>query len=105
MGLFKKLFGGERQPADEGIYLYVKLDRSDEIVRIRLEPRYELVPDDESGGYITRKSIVGPRSYRRAEAVFQFSPTRQLASWDIRGGTMSTGEEWQSQQQTDHPDG
>lgn len=104
MGLFdslKKAFGGGREPSDEGLYFYVQPDRTDEIVRLRLEPKYDLNPDYDAGGYVSRKEIVSPRTFKRASAVFRFDQNRKLVEWDITGGVLVTEEEWQAQQTPD----
>ena len=105
IGIFnrlKNLFGGEgRQEPDTGIYLYVQLDRTGEVVQLRLTPEHELVPDYEHGGYFTRKTIVGPRRFERAEATFTFDDNRQLTGADISGGTLvdrAAWETWQAQE-------
>jgi len=103
MGFWEKLkrflIGGRGRgtPADRGIYLYVRLDRGGEVVRLRLDPRYELVPDD-AGGYVTRKTVVGPRTYQRAEATFHFDSRYRLSSSDISGGALVDEATWQAQQ-------
>jgi hypothetical protein len=91
----KDLFSGGS--GDEGIYVYVKLNRSDEVVELRLTPQHELVPDYEQGGYISRKTIVGPNSYARAEATFRFDDNRTLVSAQIDGGELSTAEAYRAQ--------
>lgn len=95
MGFFDKLKevftgGGGGSSADSGIYLYIRLNRTGEIVRLRLDPQYELVPDydQEGGSYRTHKSVVGPRTFDRAEAVFYFDATRRLKNADIEGGVL-----------------
>lgn len=104
MGFFdrlKGLFSGQPdEPRDDGIYLYVRLERSGEVVRLRLSPRHELVPDYEGGGFSSRKLIVGPQSLSRADATFRFDEGRNLVSWEIEGGELVTEEEWLAQQQT-----
>lgn len=98
--MFKKLAeifgGGERQPADDGIYIHVKLHNKGEIVRLRLTPQAELVPA-EDGGYKSHKSIVGPLTYERAEAVFHFDSRQNLVSANITGGELSTEEAYMEQ--------
>lgn len=98
MGFFdrlKNLFGGEgQQGQDSGIYLYVKLNRTGEVVQLRLTPEHELVPDYEHGGYYTRKTIVGPRRFERAEATFTFDDSRQLTGADISGGELVDEAAW-----------
>jgi hypothetical protein len=100
VGFLKNLFGGgERQErADSGVYVYVRLDRSGEIVQLRLNPEHEFVPDDAQGGYKTHKTIVGPRSFARAEAIFQFDEGRNLLGADIDGGELADESAWQAQQ-------
>jgi hypothetical protein len=103
MGFLDKLkgmfSGGDSGPADNGIYLYVKLDRSGEIVRLRLDPQYELVPDyEDSSGYRTHKSVVGPRTFTRAEAVFRFNSSRRLEEAEIDGGSLVDAAEYEAQE-------
>jgi hypothetical protein len=104
-GRFKDAFsGGSRPPEDDGIYLYVRLNRGGEIVRLRLNPQHELVPNYDEGGYYTRKMIVGPRTFQRADATFQFNPQRELISWDITGGEIASEEDWQASLESDKGD-
>src|SRR5574341_1630331 len=101
MGIFDRLrelfTGSDREPSDEGIYTYIKLDGSGEVVRVRLSPGQELNPDYEAGGYITRKTIIGPRSFRRAEALFRFDESRRLIATEVEGGSVGTQQEWEAQ--------
>jgi hypothetical protein len=97
-GRFKDAFSGrERPPEDDGIYLYIRLERGGEVVRLRLSPQHELVPNYDEGGYYTRKTIVGPRTFQRAEATFQFNPQRELIAWEISGGDIASEEDWQAE--------
>lgn len=86
MGLLKKLFGARPDPSDGGIYLYVQCDRCEQIVRLRLEPEHELVPDE--GGYCCHKTVVDTRCYRRIPAVFHFGRDQRLSGADIDGGRL-----------------
>ncbi|MGF1503677.1 MAG: hypothetical protein GYB64_09260 [Chloroflexi bacterium] len=90
---FEKLFGGG-EPEDSGVYVYVKLHGADEIVRLRLEPKHELIPDDD--GFYSRKSIVGPDSFKRAQATFYFNRDYKLVRAKIEGGDLSTEDAWQA---------
>lgn len=95
----KGLFSGEGgEPGDEGIYLYVKLERSHEVVRLRINPRFELNPNYDRGGYISRKLVIGPRSYKRTDATFYFDENRRLVEWDIPNGELVSEEDWLAQQ-------
>ena len=92
----KNALSGPSDPGDKGIYLYIKLDRTGEVVRLRLTPEHELLPDYDEGGYYTHKSIVGPMTFSRAQAVFRFDQGKKLVSWDIDGGELVTAEDWES---------
>lgn len=96
----KNIFGGggDQRRGDDGVYVYVRLDRSDEVVQLRLNPQHEFIPDYDQGGYTTHKSVVGPRSFARAEAVFHFDEQRQLTGADIEGGQLADEAAWQTQQ-------
>lgn len=104
MGLLdslRKAFGGGRESCDEGLYFYIKPDDTDEIVRLRLESKYDLNQDYETGGYISRKEVVSPRTFKRASAVFHFNRSRELVNCDLTGGKLVTKEEWLAQQTPD----
>jgi hypothetical protein len=99
MGFLKKLFGGQGDSGqDHGVYVFIKLARSGEIVRLRIDPAHELNVDEDGGGYVSRKLIVGPRSYQRAEATFQFNESKHLVGAEIDGGEMTTEQEWNAQE-------
>ena len=103
MGFLDKLknafSGGGAEAPDEGLYLYIRLDPSGEVVRLRLNPAHELNIDFERGGFVSRKSIVGPRKFGRAEAAFRFDDNRRLSEWDISNGTLVSEEDWLAQEQ------
>jgi hypothetical protein len=77
-----------RHKGDEGLYFYVRLTRTGEVVEIRLIPRQELVPDYKSGGYFSRKVITGPRTLARADAVFRFDEKHRFSGAEINGGEL-----------------
>jgi hypothetical protein len=101
VGFLKNLFGGgdQKEHTDSGVYVYVRLDRSGEVVQLRLNPEHEFVPDDQ-GGYTTHKTIVGPRSFARAEAVLRFDEGRHLLGAEVDGGELADESAWQAQQST-----
>ena len=97
MGLFdgiKKLFSGDDDGGDKGIYIYVKLAQSGEIVRLRLQPGHDLNHDFESGGYTSHKTIIGPKSFDRADARFRFDRNYGLIDTEIHGGEVVDEAEW-----------
>jgi hypothetical protein len=104
MGFWKKLKqslagGGVGSKGDPGLYFYVKLERSGEIVELRLIPGQELVPDYNTGTYFTRKAIIGPRSFERAEATFHFDNQRRFDRAEISGGELTDEEAYRRQQE------
>ncbi|MFO8064403.1 MAG: hypothetical protein ACQETQ_04985 [Spirochaetota bacterium] len=78
-----------RKKGDEGLYLYVKITQTGEIVEIRLIPRQELVPDYKNGGFFTHKVITGPKTLGRADALFRFDEQKNFSSAEISGGEIS----------------
>ena len=99
MGFLKKLFGGFDSASDDGIYVYIRLRRRHEVVRLRLNPSADLNPDYESGQRISRKHIVGPRTYERAEAVLRFDDAYHLVDADIEGGELVDEAAWLAYQE------
>src|SRR5438046_2983190 len=96
MGFLKKLFGGgSAAPQDGGMYFYIKLNRTEEIVRLRLATDRELNPEDEGDGYVSHKLIVGPKSFKRSEATFYFDANRQYTNAEVEGGELTTEAAWQ----------
>ena len=77
-----------RHKGDEGLYFYVRLTQTGEVVEIRLIPRQELVPDYKNGGYFSRKVITGPRTLGRADAVFRFDEKHRFSGAEINGGEL-----------------
>ncbi len=98
MAFLKNLFSGsEKKPTDDGIYLYVQLDGSGEVVSLRLDPQHELNNDPNGHGYFSKKYIVGPISYKRAEAIFYFDGNKSLIDASIDGGSLSTKKAYDAQ--------
>lgn len=98
MGLLRRMLRIKDQKIDDGIYLYFKLDVSGEIVRIRLNPGSDLMVDYQTSDRFIRKTIIGPRSYRRAEAELTFNDRFKLVEWEIDGAELTTEEEYLAQQ-------
>jgi len=100
MGFLKKLFGGggDSGGQDGGIYAYIKLNRSGEIVRLRLTVGYEISRDDD-GVLFTRKLVMGSRTFEKAEATLYFDDQYRVTGADISGGELSDEAEWLAQQE------
>ena len=86
----KRLFGGgQGSGADkDGLYFYFRANRSGEVILVRLHRFNDLSRTDDGKGYYARKVIVGPESYERLEAEFNFDRSRKLQSCDVTGGEM-----------------
>ncbi len=97
MNFLKNLFGGGSSPKDKGIYVYVRLNRSGEIVRLRLQPGYDVSLGDGDNP-ISRKQVVGPRTFERAEATLLFDKNYRLVDAEIDGGELADEAAWNAQQ-------
>lgn len=99
MSFLKKLFGkrGSVASRDDGIYLYVKIRRGGEIVRVRVHKLNELSRNDE-GQLFVRKLVMGTRSFERVEAEFYFDDSYHLTRADLTGGEMVTEQDYLAQQ-------
>ena len=97
----KKLFGGTGGTGkDMGLYFYIRLDKSGEIVKIRLDPRHDLAPEYKEGTYFSNKAIIGPKSIERADATFYFDEKRSFDHADIQGGELTDEESYNAQQES-----
>ena len=104
MGILKKLKqslagSGSGRRGDPGIYFYIRLDRSGEVVKLRLIPGQDLVPNYSNDTYFSRKTIIGPQSLERAEATFHFNGQRRFELADISGGELTDEEAYRQQQE------
>lgn len=97
MSFLKKLFGKGGESRDDGIYLYVKIRRSGEIVRVRVHKLNELSRNDE-GQLFVRKLVMGTRSFERVEAEFYFDDSYRLTGAELTGGDMATEQDYLAQQ-------
>ncbi len=103
MNFLKKLFGGgestgSREAGDgSGMYLYVKLLRCGDIVRVRVDMNNELSQNDESDGYWVRK-LVSNGNYKctKGELTVYFDSNRRLTNSEIQGGQLVDKNEYDS---------
>lgn len=98
MGFIRKLFGGRQTSSNGGIYVYVRIHRTGEIVQLRLGVGYDISQRDE-GGYFAHKIVMGKSSFERADATFYFDRNYKLEGTDIQGGEISTEDEYLRQQE------
>lgn len=89
MSFLKKLFGGQSGHGDtDGIYLYIRSNRTGEVIRVRLHKYNDLTASDDFTSYHVNKTIIGEKSFDRIEAEFEFDKNRRLANSNITGGTL-----------------
>lgn len=107
MNILKKLFGGgdgSRISSDaSGMYLYFKLHRCGDIVRVRIDMNNELSQSDEGDGYWVRK-LVSNGNYKctTAEVTVYFDANRKMSNSDVQGGQLVTKDDydaWMAAQQ------
>ena len=103
MSFFKRIVsslvggGSASSGGDKGFFVYIRITRSGEVVRLRLRPGYDISQDDH-GQPFTRKLIVGQRSFDRCEAVIYFDKSYQVINSDLEGGEIVSQAEWDEQQ-------
>ena len=89
MDFIKRIFGGgdAMEGGDrDGLYYYIKADRTGEVIQVRLNRANDLSLTDGGDGYYARKLVVGQRSFDRIEAEFFFDRNRRFVSADVSGG-------------------
>lgn len=99
MSFFKKLVGaftGGAGSQDRGVYVYIKIRRSGEIVRVRIDPIND-VSADEDGQRFTRKLVMGSRSFEQVEATLYFDSNNRITSSDISGGELVSRQDYEAQ--------
>lgn len=108
MNFLKNLFGGGggKQADIEGrsMYLYVKPNRCDDVVRVRVDLNNDLSLNDEGSGYWVRK-MVSSSNYKctQVELNVYFDMGRRLQETETQGGQLVTRddyEQWVAAQQT-----
>lgn len=105
MGFFRNLFGGllggKSEPNDRGVYGYVKILRSGEIVPVRMLPGYDISEHDD-GQYFARKMVMGTYSFEQIEAVFYLDGKFRIINAEIsQGGQLSDEAAYLAQQNRD----
>lgn len=98
MGFLRRMFRFNEQKEDDGVYLFFRLDGSGEIVRVRLNANADMVRDYNSNERFVRKTIIGPRTFRRAEAELTFDERMDLIEWQIEGAELVSEGEYLAQQ-------
>lgn len=101
MDFLRRLFGGS-QPngADDGaIHLYVRCNRCQSPVHVRVDARNDLIADygddDNATGYTLHKEIMDSRCFRIMRAEITYDRGRREVERTIEGGTYITKEEYE----------
>lgn len=89
------LFGGQEENADV-IWLYVRCQRCGTVVRVRVDCRYDLNPDETGSGYTLVKEIMDDRCYQLMRAEIHLDENKRIDSSEISGGTFITEEEYEA---------
>lgn len=96
----KRAFGLGDEPRDNGLYYYVRCDRCQDRVKVRISPSSELQQEfDDTGvrGYAVRKVVIDQRCFRPIELRLRFDAARRETAREIEGGTLLTREAFEAQ--------
>lgn len=98
MNFFKRLFSGgvPRGSDNDGLYLYIKPDRCDEVIRLRVNLMNDLSFNDDSTGLLARKVVRGTKCFTPVELDLYFNLQRKMTEHTIKGGALVTVEEWKA---------
>lgn len=98
MGFLKRLFGGGGTANnDTGIYVYIRIKRTGEIVQVRVNRGAEISRND-NGNLFVRKLVMGTSSFDKAEATIYFNRDFRVTNADISGGELATRDDYLAQQ-------
>jgi hypothetical protein len=101
MGFLKRLFGGgEREPQDHAIHLYVRCGKCGTPVHVRIDPRNDLMPEysesDDAIGYKLVKEIMDARCFRLMRAEIDYDRARRETGRAIEGGAFISRAEYEA---------
>jgi hypothetical protein len=98
MNLLKSLFGGGSSGDDpNALYVYVKILRSGEVVRLRIHKGNDVSVNDEGERFV-RKLVMGNQSFERVDATIYFDNQFRVTHADMPGGEIVTKAEYGAQQ-------
>lgn len=114
MGFLAKLFGGfgksksrgkqgyTKKDGQHGIWIYLKCDRCDEKIPVRLRTTSELQrregPDADlgPGTYFVQKTVVGSNCYQRIDATVDFDLKYNVVDSKVTNGKLITYQEYEA---------
>ncbi len=100
MNVLRRLFGNasNRLASDNAIHLYVRCDRCQALVHVRVNPLHDLVieygDDEDAAGYRLIKEIMDSRCFRLMRAEIEYDRGRREVSRQIEGGAFISKEEY-----------
>lgn len=99
MNLLRKIFGGDdRPPSDGAIHLYVRCNKCNALVHVRIDPRNDLAVEygdnDDAVGYRLTKEIMDSRCFRLIRAEIEYDRGKREVNRQIDGGTFISKDEY-----------
>ena len=84
-----------RAEADNALWLHVTCDRCGEVIRVRVDRRYDVAsnlldPGETGPAYTMHKDVVGDRCFRRIGVTLGFDRRMNIVESQIRGGRLQT---------------
>ncbi len=98
VGFLRKLFGGSsaRGSDKDGMYFYVRGQRSGEVIQLRLHRYNDLSQSDDQKTFHVRKVAVGQRNFERIEVEFIFDKNRNFLTAEVTGGELVEREDYEA---------
>ncbi len=90
MNFLRKLLGGASSTSDNALYIYVKPQFCDEVLRVRINMNNDLSLSDDGEGYFVRKIARGARCPFPSEVLLRFDRNRRLIERTIDRGEFMT---------------
>jgi hypothetical protein len=102
MNILKNLFGGSRDRDERGSYFYVRPQRCDDVLRVRVDLYNDLSLTDDGSGYWVRK-LASSSNYKcqQVELTLYFNKNHRLENSEVVGGSLverSDYDAWQESQ-------
>lgn len=95
MNFLKNLFGGGSAASDGALYIYIKPQFCEEVLRVRINMSNDLSLNDEGDGYFVRKIARGARCPFPSEITLRFDRNRRLIERSIDRGEFVTEADYQ----------
>lgn len=96
MRWLRRLFArSPRQAADNALWLHLKCDRCGEVIRVRVDRRYDVAsnlldPGEAGPAYTMHKDVVGDRCFQRISVTLGFDRRMNIVERQVHGGQLQT---------------